>query len=148
MPTSVRYLPIRDALCGVLAAATGLADIKAIVKDAESFGALAASQLPALGVFFAQSAGEEVAQWAGARRDHRYWLEVRVAVRSLESAQVCEDLLFSYIEAMEDALRTDATLGGVVRNCAVGLASRTQRRAGEYWQSEAGFVVLCEKSVN
>jgi len=147
-PVSVRYLPIREAVCDLLAGSAGLAEIKEIVRDEEGFAVLAGTRFPALGVFFADNAGEEVAQWAGLRRDHHYWLEVRVAVRSLESARACEDLLFSYIEAVEDALRSDATLGGLVRNMSAGLVQRSRRKAGEYWHSEAGFLVVCEKSVN
>lgn len=147
-PISVRYLPIREAVCALLAGYPALAEVKAIARDEESFAALAATQFPALAVLFAQNAGEEVALWANQRRDHRYWLEVRVAVRSLQSARACEDLLFSYVEAVEDALRSDLTLGGLVRYMSAGLLQRTRRKAGEYWQAEATFVVMCEKCVN
>ncbi len=147
-PVSVRYLPIREAVCDLLAGYAALAEVKEIVREEESFGALAATRFPALGVFFAQNAGEEIPQWAASRRDHRYWLEVRVTVRSLESARVCEDLLFSYVEAVEDALRSDPTLGGLVRNMAATQVGRNRRKVGEYWQAEAGFLVVCEKSVN
>jgi hypothetical protein len=147
-PVSVRYLPIREAVCNLLAGFPALAEVKEIVRDEELFANLPATRFPALGVFFAQNAGEELAQWASMRRDHRYWLEVRAAVRSLESAQASEDLLFSYIEAVEDALRSEATLGGLVRDMRAGLVQRARRRAGDYWHSEAAFLVVCEKSVN
>jgi len=147
-PTSIRYLPIRNAVCDLLAAFPALGEVKEIARDEEEFAALPATRFPALGVFFAQTAGEEIPQWAALRRDHRYWLEVRVAVRSLESARACEDLLFSYIEAVEDALRSEPTLGGLVRNLAASQVGRNRRKIGEYWHSEAAFLVLCEKSVN
>ncbi|NIM07232.1 MAG: hypothetical protein GTO55_11305 [Armatimonadetes bacterium] len=147
-PTSVRYLPIREAVCSLLADYAALVEVKEIARDEEAFVNLPGTCFPALGVFFAQNAGEEVAQWASRRRDHRYWLEVRVAVRSLESARACEDLLFSYVEAVEDALRSDATLGGLVRDMSAGLVQRSRRKAGDYWHSEAAFLVMCEKSVN
>ena len=147
-PTSVRYLPIREAVCDTLAAAPALADIQTIARDEESFNNLPATQYPALAVFFAHTAGEEVDRWASRRRDHRYWLEVRVAARSLASSQAVEDLLFSYIEAIEDALRGVADLGGLVRHMRANLVERTRRKIGDYWHGEAAFLVLCEKSVN
>jgi hypothetical protein len=147
-PVSVRYLPIREAVCDLLEGYAALSEVKEIAREEESFGAIAATRYPAIGVFFAQDAGEELAQWAAMRRDHRYKLEVRVAVRSLESARVCEDLLFSYVEAVEDALRSEPTLGGLVRSMAAEMVQRGKRKVGEYWHGEAGFIVICEKSVN
>lgn len=148
MPISTRYLPIRDAVCEALEGFGALADVKQIAKDEETFAALPATCYPALGVFYADNAGEETALWAATRRDHRYWLEVRIAVRSLESAQASEDLLFGYIEAVEDALRATPTLGGLVRNCSGGVVSRVRQRVGEYWHAEAAFLVTCESAVN
>jgi len=147
-PTSTRYLPVREAICDALSGAAALAEIKEIARDAESFNNLPATQYPALAVFFAQTAGEEVDRWASRRRDHRYWLEVRVAVRSLASAQAVEEALFSYIEAVEDALRAAADLGGLVRHMRAHLVERTRHKVGDYWHGEAAFMVLCEKSVN
>ena len=145
VPTSSRYLPIRDAICDLLAAAPALSEVKAIERDAEAFRNLPASMYPALGVFFAEQPGVERAQWVGGRHDHSYRLDVHVAVRSAESARACEDQLFCYVEAVEDALRGSPLLGGLVRNMAVGVVRRWQDRSAPYWQAEAVVAVVCEK---
>jgi hypothetical protein len=144
-PESLRYVPIREAVCAVLEGAPALADVKAVVRDREAFGQLATTQFPALGVFFSEAVGTERARWASNRRDHTYQLEVRVAVRSLEGAQACEDLLFAYVEAVEDALRAAPTLGGLVRAMASGLVRRARRKVEQYWHAEAVLMALCEQ---
>ena len=146
-PTSTRYLPIREAVCDLLAATPALADIRTIERDAEAFANLAATQYPALGVFFAEAAGEERAQWAGGERDHLYRLAVHVAVRSLESARACEDELFSYLEAVEDALRANPTLNGLVRCLFVGLIGRHTEKTASYWLSRGVIAVTAQKKV-
>ena len=95
-PQSNRFVPIREAICAVLAGDPELAEVKSILRDREAFAALPATRHPALGVFFADSVGAERPRWASNRRDHAYHIEVHVAVRSLESAQACEDLLLRY----------------------------------------------------
>jgi hypothetical protein len=144
-PESSRYVPIREAVCAVLMNAPELAEVKAVARDREAFGRLAATQYPALGVFFADAVGAERARWASNRRDHAYQIEVHVAVRSLESAQACEDLLFAYVEAVEDALRGAPTLGGLVRAMASGLVRRARRKVEQYWHGEAMVMVVCEQ---
>lgn len=146
-PSSKRFVPIREAVCAVLASAPELAEVKALVKDRHAFGALPASRYPALGVFFANTAGRERSRWTGNRRDHGYQIEVHVAVRSLESSQACEDLLFAYVEAVEDALRTAPTLGGLVRTMSTSLVRRGQRRVEKHWHSEAVLLVSAEQRV-
>ncbi len=144
-PSSKRFVPIREAVCAVLAAAPELEEVKALVKDRHAFGALPASRYPALGVFFADRAGRERSRWTGRRRDHDYQLEVHVAVRSLEGSQACEDLLFAYVEAVEDALRTAPTLGGLVRAVSTDVVRRGQRRVEQYWHAEAVVLVSAEQ---
>ncbi|MFB3883115.1 MAG: hypothetical protein ACE149_17745 [Armatimonadota bacterium] len=144
-PESSRFVPIREAVVGVLAAAPELAEVRAIVCDRDAFARLPASQYPAIGVFFADAVGAERPRWASNRRDHSYQLEVQVAVRALESAQASEDLLFGYIEAVEDALRAAPTLGGLVRAMAVSLVRRWRAKVESYWQSQAVLVVIAEQ---
>ena len=144
-PESRRFVPIREAVCAVLAAAPELAEVKAMVRDREAFARLPATRYPALGVFFADIVGEERARWASNRRDHAYQIEVHVAVRALESAQACEDLLFAYVEAVEDALRTAPTLGGLVRSMATALVRRAQRKVEQHYHSEAVLLVVAEQ---
>ncbi len=144
-PESRRFVPIREAVCAVLVGAPELAEVKSVVCDREGFARLPATRYPALGVFFADTVGEERARWTGNRRDHAYRLEVHVAVRSLESGQGCEDLLFAYVEAVEDALRAAPTLGGLVRSMSTSLVRRVQRRVEQYWHSEAVLLVIAEQ---
>lgn len=144
-PQSSRFVPIREAVVAVLAAAPELAEVKAIVRDRDAFARLPASQHPAIGVFFADAVGAERPRWAGNRRDHSYQLEVQVAVRSLESAQASEDLLFAYLEAVEDALRASPTLGGLVRAMAVSLVRRSRTKVESYWHSLAALLVIAEQ---
>jgi hypothetical protein len=147
-PTSTRYLPIREAVCDLLASAPALADVKTIERDAEAFANLPATQYPALAVFFAEAAGEERAQWAGGERDHVYRLAVHVAVRSLESARACEDELFSYLEAVEDALRANPTLDGLVRCLLAGLIGRHTERTPSYWLSRGIIALTAQQKVS
>jgi hypothetical protein len=144
-PQSSRFVPIREAVAAVLAAAPELTEVKAIVRDRDAFARLPASQHPAIGVFFADAVGAERPRWAGNRRDHSYQLEVHVAVRSLESAQASEDLLFAYIEAVEEALRAAPTLGGLVRAMAVSLVRRSRAKVESYWHSLAALLVIAEQ---
>jgi len=144
-PESRRFVPIREAVCAVLVSAPELGEVKSVVRDREAFARLPATRYPALGVFFADTVGEERARWAGNRRDHAYQMEVHVAVRSLESAQVCEDLLFAYVEAVEDALRAAPTLGGMVRSLSTSLVQRVQAKVEQYWHSEAVLLVIAEQ---
>jgi hypothetical protein len=146
-PLSSRFVPIREALCEVLGAAPALEEVKTIVKDREQLARLPASQHPALGVFFADGVGAERARWVGNRRDHSYEFEVHVAVRSLQSAQACEDLLFAYVEAVEDALRAAPTLGGLVRFMAVSLVRRVGAKVDANWHAQAVLLVTCEQRV-
>lgn len=144
-PESTRFLPIREAIIGVLASAPQLQSIAAIVRDRDLLARLPASRHPALGVFFADTAGRERPRWAGNRRDHLYQLEVHIAVRALESAQASEDLLFAYVEAVQDALREAPTLGGLVRCLTATLLRRLRRKAEPYWHSQAVLWVACEQ---
>ena len=105
-------------------------------------------QYPALAIFFADAAGEERAQWAGGERDHLYRLAVHVAVRSLESARACEDDLFRYLEAVEDALRGNPTLDGLVRYLFAGLIGRQTERTANYWLSRGVIAVTAEKKIS
>lgn len=147
-PQSSRFIPIREALCAVLASAPELAELKCIVRDRDAFARLPASRHPAVGVFFADAAGAERPRWASNRRDHAYQLEVHVAVRSMESAQASEDLLFAYAEAVEDALRAAPTLSGLVRSMTVGLVRRARAKVESYWHSQAVLLVTCEQRTN
>jgi len=144
-PQSNRFVPIREALCAVLASAPELGEVKCTVRDRDAFARLPASRHPALGVFFADAAGAERPRWASNRRDHAYQVEVHVAVRSMESAQASEDLLFAYVEAVEDALRAAPTLGGLVRSMTVGLVRRARTEVESYWHSQAVLLVTCEQ---
>lgn len=144
-PESTRFVPIREALVAVLASAPELAEVKAVVRDREAFARLPSTRHPALGVFFADAVGTERPRWASNRRDHAYRIEVRAAVRSLQSAQASEDLLFAYVEALEDALRSAPTLDGMVRAMGVRLVRRARRRIESYWHSEATLLVVCEQ---
>jgi hypothetical protein len=144
-PTSTRFVPIREAVCAVLEGAAPLAEVKSLVRDREAFARLGASAHPALGVFFADGIGQERARWAGGKRDHSYELEVHAAVRSLESAQACEELLFGYLEAVEEALRGAPTLGGLVRTMSVSLVRRAGGKVESYWHSQAVLLVSCEQ---
>lgn len=146
-PQSSRFVPIREALCEVLGAAPALEEVKTIAKDREQMNRLPASQHPALGVFYAEGAGAERARWAGNRKDHSYEFEVQVAVRSLESAQACEDLLFAYVEAAEDALRAAPTLGGLVRYMTVTLVRRASAKVDTNWHAQAALLLTCEQRV-
>lgn len=144
-PESQRFVPIREAVCAVLASAPALAEVKAVARDRETFARLPASRYPALGVFFADTLGEERARWAGPGRDHSYQLEVRVAVRAPEGPQECEDLLLAYVEAVEDALRADPTLGGRVRALAASLVRRAQKKVDQQWHAEGVVLVVAEQ---
>ena len=144
-PDSTRYLPIREAICTALLNAPALEEVKALVRDREAFSRLPSSRFPALGVFFADAAGGERARWASTRRDHIYHLEVHIAVRALESAHTSEDLLFAYVEAVEDALRAVPTLGGLVRSMAANLVRRARTKVESYWHSQAVLSVVCEQ---
>ena len=144
-PESRRFVPIREAVCAVLSAAPALAEVKAIARDREAFAGLPATRFPALGVFFADTVGEERARWASNRRDHAYQIEVHAAVRALESAQACEDLLLAYVEAVEDALRAAPTLGGLVRAMTTTLVRRAQRKVEQHWHGEAVVLVIAEQ---
>jgi len=144
-PQSNRFIPIREAICAVLLNAPELSEVKAVVRDREAFRGLPATRYPALGVFFADLPGMEQARWASNRRDHAYQIEVHIGVRSLESGQACEDLLFGYVEAVEDALRAAPTLGGLVRAMTSGLLRRAHRKVESYWHSEAVLLVTCEQ---
>ena len=144
-PQSNRFVPIRESICGVLASTPELAEVKSILRDREAFAALPTTRHPALGVFFADSVGVERPRWASNRRDHAYQIEVHVAVRSLESAQACEDLLLAYVEAVEDSLRTAPTLGGLVRSMQAGLVRRARAKVESYWHSQAVLLVACEQ---
>ena len=144
-PQSNRFVPIREAICAVLAGDPELAEVKSILRDREAFAALPATRHPALGVFFADSVGAERPRWASNRRDHAYHIEVHVVVRSLESAQACEDLLLAYVEAVEDSLRTAPTLGGLVRSMQAGLVRRARTKVESYWHSQAVLLVTCEQ---
>jgi hypothetical protein len=144
-PQSTRFVPIREAIIGVLAGAPELSEVRAVVRDREAFARLGVSEHPALGVFYADTAGAERARWAGNRRDHAYQLEVHVAVCALESARASEDLLFAYIEAVEDALRGAPTLGGLVRSMVVSVVRRARAKVESYWHSHAALLVTCEQ---
>jgi len=144
-PQSNRFLPIREAIVAVLANAPELAEVKSILRDRDALAALPDTRFPALGVFFSDIAGAERPRWASNRRDHAYQIEVHVAVRSLESAQASEDLLFAYVEAVEDALRAAPTLGGLVRSMTVSLVRRTRAKVESYWHSQAVLLVTCEQ---
>lgn len=146
-PQSNRFVPIREALCDALGAAPELAAVKIVVRDREQLARLPASQHPAVGVFYADGVGVERARWAGHRRDHSYEFEVHVAVRSLESALDCEDLLFAYLEAVEDALRAAPTLGGLVRSMSVSLVRRASVKMEANWHAQAVLLVTCEQRV-
>jgi len=146
-PQSTRFVPIREAICSVLTSAPSLLEVKSVTRDREAFARLPATQYPALGVFFADPAGAERVRWASSGRDHSYQFEVQVAVRSLESGQACEDLLFAYVEAVEDALRASPTLGGLVRYMAASLVRRVRVKVESYWLSRAAMVVTCEARV-
>ena len=146
-PTSIRFVPIRETVTAALVAASALAEVKSWVQDREAFGRLPVSGLPALGVFFADNLGRERARWVSNQRDYSYTLEVHAAVRSLESAQACEDLLLGYVEAIEDTLRETPTLGGLVRMMSVSLARRKNRKVETYWHSQAVLRVVCESKV-
>jgi len=146
-PTSTRFVPIREAVCEALVDAPALAEVKVIARDREGFARLAASQYPALGVFFADPAGAERPRWAANTRDHSYFFEVHIAVRSLESGQASEDLLFAYVEAVEDALRATPTLGGLVTFMSATLARRARVKVEQYWHAQAVLLVGCEQRV-
>jgi|GEM_PF-1684216 len=144
-PESTRFVPIREAIAAVLANAPDLAEVKGIVRDRNAFASLPASRYPAIGVFFADTVGAERPRWAGNRRDHAYHIEVRLAVRSMENAQASEDLLLAYVEAVEDALRSAPTLGGLVRTMSSSMVKRTRAKVESYWRSEALLLVTCEQ---
>jgi hypothetical protein len=144
-PQSNRFVPIREAIVAVLAGAPALAEVKTIVREREALARLPATGHPALGVFYADAAGAERPRWASNRRDHAYQLEVHVAVCSLESGQACEDLLFAYVEAAEDALRAAPTLGGLVRSMMVSLVRRTRTKGESYWHSQGVLLATCEQ---
>lgn len=146
-PVSSRFVPIREALCEVLGAAPELEEVKTIVRDREQWARLSASQYPALGVFYAEGVGRERARWTGNRRDHSYEFEIQVAVRTLESARACEDLLFAYVEAVEGALRAAPTLGGLVRYMTVTLVRRASAKVDTNWHAQAALLVTCEQRV-
>src|SRR5574340_1390865 len=146
-PISVRFVPIREAVCTALVTAPALQGVKAVVRDREAFARLPATQHPALGVFFADPVGGEQARWASNSRDHSYQFEVHAVVRSLESGQACEELLFGYVEAIENALRVMPTLGGLVRCAATRLVRRTRTKAGAYWHAQAAVLVVCGQRV-
>jgi hypothetical protein len=146
-PESSRFVPIREALCAALGEAPALGDVKAVVRDREGLERLAASQYPALGVFFADPAGTERPRWAANVRDHSYYFEVHVAVRSLESGQASEDLLLAYVEAVENALRAAPTLGGLVSFMSATLVRRARVKVESYWHSQAVLMVACEQRV-
>jgi len=146
-PESSRFVPIREALCAALAEAPALADVKVVMRDREGLARLPASQYPALGVFFADPAGAERPRWAANSRDHSYYFEVHVAVRSLESGQASEDLLLAYVEAVEDALRETPTLGGLVSFMSATLVRRARVKVESYWHSQGVLMVGCEQRV-
>lgn len=146
-PVSGRYLPVRQGVMAALQAWPALAGVARWVSDEASLGQTAASQTPAIGVVYAALAGEERSAWAGSGRDHTYLLEVRVVVRAL-AAGACEDLLFGYVEAVEDALRADPTLGGLVRFAGAGAVRRSRRGEGGAFLGEAVVEVSCEARVS
>ena len=146
-PTSVRYLPIRDGLLALLQDWEALSGVKRWVTDEPAFTQVAASQAPAVAVLFADPAGEERAAWAGNGRDHSYYLELRVVVRALDSG-LCEDLLFGYVEAIEDALRADPTLGGLVRNAVLGSVRRVKHSEQGAFVGQAVLEVSTESRVS
>jgi len=146
-PQSTRFVPIREAICEVLVSAPALSEVESVVRDREAFARAPATQYPVIGVFFADTAGAERLRWAGNRRDHSYQLEVHVAVRALESAQASEDLLFGYVEAVEEALRAAPTLGGLVRFMSAALVRRVRAKVESYWHSQAVLLVTCEQRV-
>ena len=146
-PESLRFVPIREAMCAALVNAPALAEVKAMARDREGFARMPASQYPALGVFFADPAGVERPRWAANARAHSYHFEIHVAVRSLESGQASEDLLFAYIEAVEDVLRATPTLGGLVTFMSVTLVRRARAKVESYWHAQAVLLVSCEQKV-
>jgi len=145
-PVSTRYLPVRDALLAALQGWPALAGVKRWVTQEGVLAQTAASQAPAVGVFYAPLAGEERLSWAGGGRDHSYYLEVRLVVRSLDS-QECEDTLFAYAEAVEDAVRADPTLGGRVRFAALGSLRRVAGTEGNAFLGQGVVEVSCEERV-
>jgi len=145
-PSSGRYLPIRDGLLGALQGWPALGGVKRWCTDEAAFGQTAASQAPVIAVCYADVAGEERSAWAGKGRDHSYYLEVRLAVRALDSG-ACEDLLFGYVEAAEDAIRADETLGGLVRHTAIGSVRRVRQADGGAFLGQAVIELSCEAKV-
>ena len=146
-PTSLRFVPIREAMCAALTNAPALAEVEVVARDREAFARLPASQYPAMGVFFADPAGGERPRWAANTRDHSYHFEVHIAVRSLESGQASEDLLLAYVEAVEDALRATPTLGGLVTFMSAVLVRRARAKVEQYWHSAAVVLVTAEQKV-
>jgi len=134
---SKRFVPIREAVCRTLTTAPELAEVKAVLRDREILARLPGTGLPALGVFFATSAGK-------GRSDQPYRIEVHVVVGVVER-WASEDRLFAYIEAVENALRAVPTLGGLIRTMSVGLTSLHYMNVESYWRSHAVLLLTCER---
>jgi len=144
---STRYLPIRDAIHDALKGDAVLSvEVKGWAKDEQAFASLGSTQFPAVVVLFAVQMGEQQAKWASGGYDHAYEFEVRVAAESFDHA-AAQDSSIAYMERVEDVLRSDVTLGGLVRSmqCRVARLSSEQRQ--KRWRSTVLLLVRAEKRV-
>ncbi len=145
--TSARYLVIRDAIFDLLKADAVLAaEVKAWMKDPESFASLAATQSPAIAVLFPQEIGEQQARWASAGHDHTYEFEVMAAAESLDSG-AAQDQSIAYLERAEDVLRWNPTLEGNARSVQCRMSRRVSEKRQKTWRSTVALLVRVEKRV-
>lgn len=150
--TSTRYLPIRAKIISILQAnATLLADVKAWPTTQLEFEHLEASQLPAVGVWFAENIGQEIAPWASPYRDHEYNLQLHIGAFH-RTPPAAEDLCISYLELVEDVLRSQvqpvlAGASGTVREMKVTTGNRVMASVEGGWYVRAWLGVTVRKSV-
>jgi len=144
---STRYLVIRDAIYDALWGDEILsAEVKGWAKDEQAFASLGSTQFPAAAVLFAVQMGEQQAKWASGGYDHAYEFEVRVAAESFDHASA-QDGSIAYMERAEDALRADATLGGLVRSMQCRIARLSSEQRQKRWRSTVALQVRVEKRV-
>jgi len=142
-----RYLAIRDAVYDTLQGDAVLSsDVKGWAKDEQAFASLGATQFPAVAVLFAQQMGEQEAKWASGGHDHAYEFEVRVAAESFDH-QGAQDGSIAYMERAEDVLRSNVTLGGLVRSMQCRAARLSSEQRQKRWRSTVVLMVRVEKRV-
>ena len=148
LPSSTRYVTIRDSLFTVLTAHANLSGLVGELKTLSQLQNASEQQMPAMAVRYSDVGGQSRALVGGAKRyDRRYTLEVVFIVANFQP-DAALDLLLRHLETAENIIAGNPTLSGDVSGCFV---ERMQPQLGQLpdsgaWIAQGALLVNAQKA--